>query len=195
MLLLMSILAADLSGTWVGSVHGGPMCLALSQSGQEVAGNLAYENDRKYAAIANGKVMGDGLSFEVADLDRGTMAFRFRVGEEKLLGDDGAVLTKWVPRGNRQFNAGRPSAPTLISRVDPNYSEQARKEHVTGTVKLAILVLTNGDVDRKSIKVLSSVGYGLDDAAIEAVRQRKFGPPREDCNFYEKRIPVEIAFR
>jgi TonB family protein len=191
-ILLAAILVADLSGTWIGSVHGGPMCLALSQTEAEVSGNLAYDNDRKYGAISSGKLDGERLSIEVADPDRGTVRFGFRVAGEKLIGDDGAMLTRWAPRRNRQFDAGLPMEPTMIKTVPPNYSEEARKDHLSGTVKLGIQILTNGDVGRQSVKVLSSAGAGLDEAATAAVVQWKFTPPREDCSFYEKRLTVEL---
>jgi TonB family protein len=195
MMLLLAILAADLSGTWVGSVRGGPMCLALSQSPEGVSGNLAYENDRKYAAISGGKVEGDRVEFEVADVDRGTVRFGFRVEGEKLLGDDGAELKRSASRRNRQFDAGLAVPPTLISKGDPELSKRARKERLSGTVKLEILILTNGDVDRRSVKVLSSAGLRVDEAAIALVVQWKFTPPREDCSFYEKRMTVVVDIR
>jgi TonB family protein len=192
MLLLVAILAADLSGTWVGSVHGGPICLALSQSEAAVRGNLAYDNDRKYAAISSGKLEGQRLSIEVVDLDRGTVRFGFRVEAEKLIGDDGAVLTKWMPQRNWQFDAGLPLPPRSIHTVHP---ERPNGTGVKGTVKLSVLILTNGDVDGQSVKVLSSAGNELDQAAIKAIRQWKFTPPRDDCNFYEKRITAEFNVR
>lgn len=168
--------------------------MALYQAGQDISGNVAYENDRKYGELSRGTVDGEQVSFEVADVDHGRMRFRFRAEGEKLIAEDGTVLTRWVPKRNRQFDAGLPMAPTMIRHVDPNYSEEDRKDKVRGTVKLGILILTNGDVDRQSIKVLSSVSKGLDEAAITAVLQWKFTPPREDCNFYEKRLTVEFTF-
>jgi TonB family protein len=194
-LLLAAILTADLTGTWTGTVHGEPMCLALSQQDAEVTGHIAYANDRKYAAISGGQLADAQLTFEVADLDRGTLHFGFRLEGQKLLGDDGALLTKWVPRGNPLFGAGKQVAPSLVSKVDPEFSEQARKEHNSGDVKLGILILTNGEVDRRSVRVLSSAGADLDEKAIEAVVQWKFTPPRADCSFYEKRLTVEVNFR
>jgi TonB family protein len=166
------------------------MCLALSQNTANLTGHIAYENDRKYTEISGGKVNGEQFDFEVADTDRGTIRFHFHVDGEKLIGDDGAVLTKGVSRRNRQFDAGKPVPPSLIHNVSPNNNSKE-----TGTVKLSFLILTNGDVDRQSVKVVSSAGKALDEAAIQALVQWKFTPPREDCNFYEKRMPVEFNFR
>ncbi len=82
----------------MGTVNSGPICLALSQNEAVLNGNLAYENDRKYAEISSGKVSGEQLDFEVDDTDRGTLHFQFHAENEKLIGSDGAVLTKAVFR-------------------------------------------------------------------------------------------------
>ena len=172
----------------------GPCVWRCHKTARRFRGDLAYENDRKYAAISGAKFLRDRLAFEVADVDRGTLRFRLQVLGDKLVGDDGAVLERWIPQRNRQFDAGRPVYPTIRSKVDPDYSEAARKKHFTGTVKLSIMVLTNGDVD-PDVKVVESSGKDLDQAAIKAVRQWKFTPPREDCSFMENRLTVEVNFR
>jgi TonB family protein len=190
MLLLAVILAADLSGTWVGSVRGGPMCLALSQSEAEITGNLAYDNDRKYAAISSGKLDGEQLSFEVADLDRGTVRFGFRVEGEKLLGDNGAVLTKWMPQRNWQFDAGLPLPPRSIHTV---HAERPTDTIVKGTVKVSVLILTNGDVNGGNVKVLSSAGKELDEAAIKAILQWKFSHRGMTATFMRSESRLSLA--
>ena len=173
------------------------MCLALSQQGREltsrVTGSIAYEKDRKFAAIANGSINGDRLEFEVQDMDRGTMRFRFTLADGKLSGDEHVVLSKYISRRNPRFDAGLPVAPSVISKVDPEYSEEARKAGLWGTVKLAVEILSNGTAG--DIRVLYSVGKGLDESAIAAVRKWKFTPPREDCQPVGKRSTIEVTFR
>ena len=81
-LLTLQLWAGDLAGMWIaGSGTSTPMCLALSQRGQGVTGNIAYDKDRKFAEIQNGKVNGDEFEFTVEDRDHGTMRFRFTVAE------------------------------------------------------------------------------------------------------------------
>jgi outer membrane biosynthesis protein TonB len=46
-----------------------------------------------------------------------------------------------------------------------------------GKVKLGILILPNGKVDRQSSKVLTTAGKDPDEAAIAAIVQWKFKPP------------------
>ncbi len=55
-----------------------------------------------------------------------------------------------------------------------DYSEEARLNHISGIVKLKVTVDTEGNVN--DIEVVRSVGYGLDENAVKAVRTWKFEP-------------------
>jgi periplasmic protein TonB len=83
--------------------------------------------------------------------------------------------------------------PVLLSRRDPEYSEEARKAKFQGTVELSIVVNAAGQVT--SIRVLRSVGLGLDERAIEAVRQWKFRAGTMDGKPVSTRAVVEVNFR
>jgi periplasmic protein TonB len=67
--------------------------------------------------------------------------------------------------------------PTLKYRVNPEYSEIARKTEIEGTVWLRYIVDTLGNVE--DIKVTKSVHELLDAAAVKAVRQYKFTTARQ----------------
>src|SRR5690348_11295268 len=66
---------------------------------------------------------------------------------------------------------GRPghevSQPVLVYKVEPEFSEDARKAKYSGIVLLAIEVDANGRP--RAFRVLQSPGLGLDQKAIEAV--------------------------
>jgi protein TonB len=83
--------------------------------------------------------------------------------------------------------------PVLLSRKDPEYSEEARKAKFQGTVQLSILVNAAGQVT--DINVLRSVGLGLDERAVEAVRQWKFRAGTVDGKSVAMRATVEVNFR
>ncbi|MGA7359626.1 MAG: energy transducer TonB [Candidatus Sulfotelmatobacter sp.] len=68
--------------------------------------------------------------------------------------------------------------PRAISRVDPEFTEEARKKNVSGTVAISFVVTSKGDVT--AVRVNRSLGSGLDEKAIEAVRQWKFEPATKD---------------
>lgn len=68
--------------------------------------------------------------------------------------------------------------PGILSRVDPDYPEQARQSGWEGTVVLSIQILPNGRPG--NVSVYRSSGYDvLDDAAVAAVRQWRFIPAKE----------------
>lgn len=88
---------------------------------------------------------------------------------------------------------GGVSAPRVLSAPDPDYSEEARKAKYQGTVVLWCIVGPDGRV--RDVKVQRSLGLGLDEKAIEAVRQWKFEPARKDGQPVAVQIGIEVNFR
>src|SRR5580698_11422138 len=68
--------------------------------------------------------------------------------------------------------------PSVISKTDPEYSEEARILKLAGTVKLSVVVGVDGKV--RDVQVVNSVGLGLDEKAVEAVRTWGFQPGIKD---------------
>jgi len=85
------------------------------------------------------------------------------------------------------------SQPTLISKVDPEYSEEARKAKYNGTVTLSIVVNTDGRAE--AIQVTKSIGMGLDEKAVEAVQKWRFKPGMKAGAAVKTRAVVEVNFR
>jgi periplasmic protein TonB len=81
---------------------------------------------------------------------------------------------------------GGVSAPLVLSSVDPEYSDEARRAKYTGIVVVALIVDAHGLP--QSVHVARSLGMGLDEKAIEAVRQYKFKP----AQYEGKPVPVEV---
>ena len=88
---------------------------------------------------------------------------------------------------------GGVSAPRLTYKVEPEYSEEARKAKYQGTVVLAIEVWQDGKAH--NIRVVRSLGLGLDKQAIEAVQQWRFVPGKKDNVPVRVRANVEVNFR
>lgn len=88
---------------------------------------------------------------------------------------------------------GGVSAPLLIHRVDPEYSEEARKAKHQGTVELYVEVEPDGRPHK--IVVRSSLGLGLDEKAIEAVRQWRFKPAMKNGKAVTVGALVTVHFR
>jgi TonB family protein len=88
---------------------------------------------------------------------------------------------------------GGVSAPRALDTPDPEYSEEARKAKYQGTVVLWLIVGPDGKP--RDVKVARSLGMGLDQKAIEAVRRWKFEPAMKDNRPVAVQINVEVNFR
>jgi TonB family protein len=88
---------------------------------------------------------------------------------------------------------GGVSAPRPIYSPDPEYSEEARKAKYQGTCVLGLIVGPDGRP--RDIHVLRSLGLGLDEKAIEAVKNWRFDPAMKDSKPVAVQISVEVDFR
>ncbi len=85
------------------------------------------------------------------------------------------------------------SAPKLISRIEPSYSEEARLMRHQGTVLLYVVVGSNGRIiDGRLIRGL---GLGLDENAMDAVGRWTFAPATKDGAPVCVSAQVEVNFR
>lgn len=88
---------------------------------------------------------------------------------------------------------GGVSAPRVVYQPDPEYSEEARKAKYQGTCVLWLVVGPDGRP--RDIRVARSLGLGLDEKAIEAVKTWKFEPAMKDGKPVAVQINVEVSFR
>ena len=70
--------------------------------------------------------------------------------------------------------------PVRLSKLNPVYTESARKAHIEGRVVLKLLVGGQGDVI--DIEVVRGLPMGLTEAAINAARDLKFQPAVRVCD-------------
>jgi periplasmic protein TonB len=88
---------------------------------------------------------------------------------------------------------GGVSAPSVLFKVEPEYSEEARKAKWQGTVVLSLVVDENGKA--QNLKVVRSLGLGLDQKAIEAVEKWRFKPGMKDGKSVPVIATIEVNFR
>jgi protein TonB len=88
---------------------------------------------------------------------------------------------------------GGVSQPLLISKVEPEYSEEARKAKWQGTVEMQIVVDEHGMP--KEMKVTRALGLGLDQKALEAVAKWRFKPGMKDGKPVPVIATVQVNFR
>lgn len=88
---------------------------------------------------------------------------------------------------------GGVSAPRALQTPDPEYSEEARKAKYQGVCILWLIVGPDGHP--RDVKVARSLGMGLDQKAIEAVKKWTFEPAMKDGKPVAVQINVEVNFR
>jgi TonB family protein len=82
---------------------------------------------------------------------------------------------------------GGVSPPVLIHSVNAEFSDEARRAKFEGVSVVSLIVDAQGMPQR--VRVMRKLGQGLDEKAIEAVRQYRFKP----STYQGKPVPVEIT--
>lgn len=95
--------------------------------------------------------------------------------------------------GGPRHPGGGISSPKVISAVDPEFSDEARRQKYQGVVVLSLIVDAQGNPQR--IRVIRPLGLGLDEKAVEAVRQYKFRPAMEGGRPVPVEIDIEVNFQ
>jgi TonB family protein len=86
---------------------------------------------------------------------------------------------------------GNVTAPRILSKVEPQYSEEARKNKLQGTISMNLVVDPTGAPTQ--IAVLRPLGMGLDEEAIAAVSQWKFSPGTKNGTAVPVFTQIEIT--
>lgn len=97
---------------------------------------------------------------------------------------------------NRQQHAETPavdSPPVVISRVEPEFSEEARRAGWSGgTVRAFITIDEHGHAD--TVKVIDSPGMGIDDNVVAALRRWRFKPAIKNGTAVPSTATVTFTF-
>ena len=84
------------------------------------------------------------------------------------------------------------SRPVPLNRPRPNYTEEARKNKIQGTVRVRALVAADGSV--KQVRVISGLSDGLNEEAIRAVYQMRFRPATKNGSPVAYWVPLDVEF-
>ncbi|HUF47658.1 MAG TPA: energy transducer TonB [Vicinamibacterales bacterium] len=82
--------------------------------------------------------------------------------------------------------------PTLVREVRAAYTAEARRLGIEGDVVLEIVVGRDGTVS--NLRVVRRLGAGLDETAVEAVRQWRFAPARRMGAAVDVLVSVSVEF-
>ena len=87
---------------------------------------------------------------------------------------------------------GGVSAPQVLHSVEPEFTDDARRANYQGSVSIKLIVDSQGNP--QDVRLVSHLGMGLDEKAIEAVRQYKFRPAMYEGHAVSVQILVEVDF-
>jgi TonB family protein len=115
-------------------------------------------------------------------------SYEIREAQAKLPAAATRVGTVMVYRAGKDLKS-----PVLKAKVEPEYSAEARAAKYSGTVVLRVEIAADGTTH--NIKVVRSLGLGLDEKAEQAVSQWKFQPGTKDGQPVTVAATIEVNFR
>ena len=83
--------------------------------------------------------------------------------------------------------------PRLLREVKADYTEDARQRGISGDVVLEIVVRRDGSVG--DVKILQGLAGGLNDRAVQAVRQWRFSPAHRQGAAVDVIVEVAVEFK
>lgn len=87
------------------------------------------------------------------------------------------------------------SRPAVLKQTRVKYPKEAKKNRITGKVALDVVVRDDGTVKDVALDWACPQGYGLEQAAAEAVRQWRFEPTVRDGVPVQRSTNVVVEFR
>lgn len=86
------------------------------------------------------------------------------------------------------------SKPQIVHRIEPQFSEEARKaKWAGGTVMATILIDADGAVEK--VEVTEHPGMQIDRMTVEALKQWKFKPAMKDGKPVSATATVQVNFK
>jgi TonB family protein len=153
---------------------------------------LSFTNPASSEAVTVMKVYAQFLKAQGRKDEASELDDRANTAEKALLAQARAKMT--VPPGVYKVSAsGGMTPPKPLQSPQPEYSEEARIAKLQGTVSISIEIGADGLP--RNVQVLQGIGLGLDEKAVEAVRQWIFQPGTKDGLPVSVAANVEVNFR
>lgn len=105
-----------------------------------------------------------------------------------------AAATSAQDREVHRLPGGDVTWPKLLQEVKPVYTPEAMQARVQGVVALEAIIVEDGTVEDVEVVGSLDTDYGLDDAAVEALKQWRFTPALKDGKPVTVLVPVEMSF-
>lgn len=108
------------------------------------------------------------------------------------------TVLAWIAVGLAQAAESPKAAPkvippTLVHKVEPEYTSEARAQRIEGVMTLRAEITPDGTA--VNIEVLRSLNPGLDAKAVRAVQQWRFRPAKKDGESVSMAATIDVEFR
>ncbi len=192
--------AGDLSGKYSFSIQpvSGEMqqgLLTLDEQGETISGSIALTAGGHPVPIKRVQRQGDLLTFDASDKPGHRMKFQLKLGLAGFRGEARSESQRFeiIQSHPDGYYVGPGITPPILTyRVEPEYTEEARKSNCKGTVLLYVQISRDGSAINP--RVLHSLGCGLDEKAMAAVTQWRFAAALKDGNriTIEAKVPFDF---
>jgi TonB family protein len=110
----------------------------------------------------------------------------------------GLVLAAFAAIAAAQERPSRPgdgvTEPRVVKEVHPVYTDEAKRHRIQGTVTMDVVVLADGTVGDVTVTKSLDTEYGLDEQAVNAVKQWRFRPGTKDDKPVNVLVTIEMSF-
>jgi TonB family protein len=120
-----------------------------------------------------------------------TVIAAIALGAARLVAEQAPSTSGWPPAG---VYLGRDvdTLPKMVHQVKSTYTPEAIRARVEGIVRLSCVVLADGTVG--DVRVVKSLGYGLDESATAALKQWQFSPAVKNGVAVPIAVDIQMAF-
>ena len=139
-----------------------------------------------------GVVASSGFGNGIATGDGSGNVSASRVGvRQSGFGDSAAVASSDRPRAVAVTPRMLPVE--IVSKPNPVYTEEARKQKIEGEVLVEVTFEASGKI--RVLRVVRSLGFGLDEAAVQAAQRIQFKPAQRDGQATDSTAILHIIFQ
>lgn len=129
----------------------------------------------------------------ILDSSRGRSGADFRARIAVVLTAAGLLLLLIACQKERIYKVAQlQTPPKVVSKVEPAYTDDARKAHIQGPVHLSLVIDSQGSP--KDIRVTRSLDKGLDQEAIVAIEKWHFSPGIKDGKAVRVAANIDVNF-
>jgi TonB family protein len=136
--------------------------------------------------FGNGTATGDGSGKVSTSRGTGTV-------QKSGFGDAAAVSPAQLRPKPADESAAKMVPAEVISKPTPAYTAEARNLRIEGEVVLEVVFEASGKL--RILRVVQSLGHGLDEAAVHAAEQIRFKPAKRDGQPSDSTALVHIVFQ